>query len=173
MKRVILMGVVLFSLLFLAVFSLEAKDIGYYLELGQSYTAGEYTLKEGVITVEQKGTPVDGLQIIIPAGSYPEIQKFTVSYTVVKKAKVRDYVLSPLISITGPERPADGMLIVKIPCKVPSNSMAMVFFYDEQEKFTQGLPPAPRQEGYVTAMTRVLKDMVVVATKMSSRDLQR
>ncbi|MGE5308268.1 MAG: hypothetical protein ACM3OC_04220 [Deltaproteobacteria bacterium] len=146
----------------------SAKDVGYYLELGDTQTVGKYTLKDGVIKVDARGTPLDGMQVIVPPGSYPVEQVFTIKYTKVRKASVRDYVISPLITIEGPVVPADGLIIVKIPCKLPENTVAMVFFYDDQEKFTKALPPASKEKGYVTGMTRILKDMVVVATRTSS-----
>jgi hypothetical protein len=165
MKRLIVFSAILVSFLCLSN-TVIAKDIGYYLELGDSFTAGQFTLKEGVIRVEKKGSPVDGLQIIVPPGAYDTEQTFTIKFTQVKKFNVPDYVISPLISITGPQQPANGFLIIKIPCKVPANSQAVVFFYDDKDKFTDSLPPGPRDVGYVTAMTKVLKDMVVVAQKV-------
>lgn len=163
-------AVVLIACAFLSGVMAEAKDVGYYLESGDPSTVGQYTLKEGVIRVEKKGSPVDGMQVIIPPGVYEEAQSFTIQVSKIKKSKVPDFVLSPLISITGPGETANGLLIIKIPCKVPENSMAMVFFYDDTDKFTQALLPGPKEAGYVTAMTRDLKDMVVVGQKISRTD---
>ena len=144
---------------------LLAKDVGYYLELGDQVMVGQYTMKEGVLKVEKKGTLVDGLQVVIPPGTFSQEQTFTVSYVKVKKAHVRDYALSPLISISSEAEPA-AMVIIKIPCRVPDNTAALAFLYDDTLKFTEGLPLGPREPGYVTAMTRVLKNIVVVATKI-------
>jgi hypothetical protein len=146
----------------------SAKDVGYYLELGDTVTVGQYTLKEGVIRIEKKGTPIDGFQLIIPPGAFDAEQTFTVQYTKVVKSAVPDYVLSPLITVTGPAVPSNGFLIVKIPCRVPDNAQALIFLYDDKEKFTQSLIPGPKNAGYVTGMIRQLKDMVVVATKVDS-----
>lgn len=144
----------------------HAKDIGYSLELAEPRDAGEYPLKDGVIRVTQKGAAIEGFQLIVPPGAYDGTQIFTVQYRKVKSSNVPDYVLSPLISVSGPRVAANGFLIVKIPCRVPENSSALVFFYDDKDKFTEALPPGPKESGYVTAMTRQLKDMVVVASKV-------
>ena len=166
MKRLSVLAAVCAVIMSLTV-PLLAKDIGYYLELGDRVTVGQYTLKEGVLRVDKKGTQIDGMQVIIPPGTFPREETFTVSYVKVKKAHVRDYAISPLISISCDTRPA-GMVVVKIPCRVPDNTAAMAFLYDETEKFTEGLPLGPKEAGYVTAMTRVLENIVVVATKASS-----
>jgi|GEM_PF-5466530 len=146
---------------------LVAKDIGYYLELGDQVVVGQYTLKEGVIRVEKSGSLIDGLQVVIPPGTFTQDQTFTVSYVKVKKSHVRDYALSPLISITSDADPS-GMVIIKIPCRVPDNAAAMAFLYDATDKFTEALPSGPKEPGYVTAMTRVLRNIVVVGTKTTT-----
>lgn len=166
MKRLIVLAAACAVCLSLAA-PLIAKDIGYYLELGDRVVVGQYTLKEGILRVEKPGTLVDGLQVVIPPGTFPQEQTFTVSYVKVKKAHVRDYALSPLISIDSTTAPS-GMVIVKIPCRVPDNAAAMAFLYDETEKFTEALPSGPKDRGYVTAMTRVLKNIVVVGTKATT-----
>jgi hypothetical protein len=159
--------IVLIASFVLAFAPAGAKDIGYYLQTGEPVAAGQFTPKDGVVRVSKKGSPIDGFEIVIPSGSYEQPPVFTVSYRLIRKYQVPDHVISPLITVTGLQEPAKGYLIVKIPCKVPENSNALIFFYDEQEKFTRALPAAPKQAGYVTGMTRVFKDMVVVAQKIN------
>lgn len=151
----------------------EAKDVGYYLETGDTSVVGQYTLKEGMIRVEKKGSPVNGMQVIIPAGVYNEAQTFTIRVSKVLKYNVPDFVLSPLISITGPREPANGLMIVKIPCAVPENAAAMIFFYDPADKFTQALIPGPEEAGFVTGMTKKFKDLVVVGQKIKRKPASR
>ncbi len=167
MKRTTLALIALVVLPLLVLAAASAKDIGYFLQTGATIDAGQYTLQEGVLRIDKKGSALEGLQIIIPPGSYDVPQRFTVQYKVVRKSNVPDYVLSPLISITGPREPSKGFVIVKIPCKVPDNAYPAIFFYNEKDKFTGSLPPGPKEPGYVTGMTRVFRDMVVVAQKMS------
>jgi hypothetical protein len=167
MKRLSIFAITLFLFAFYAFPAAIAKDIWYSLELGESSIIGQYTLQEGEIRVGKKGSPLDGMKLIIPPGTYDVPQVFTISYRKVTKYNVPDYVLSPLITVSGPRDQANGFVIVKIPCKVPDNSAALVFFYDNKEKFTQSLPQGPAEAGYVTAMTKVFKDMVVVAQKRS------
>lgn len=96
----------------------------------------------GVIRVEKAGDALNGLEIMVPAGAFPESRAITVSEATVTAHTLGAEVqaLSPLITIRSAPGYAAAPVTVKIPVTVPDGHIAMGVLYDESRGKIEGLP---------------------------------
>ncbi|MBN1447595.1 MAG: IPT/TIG domain-containing protein [Bacteroidetes bacterium] len=123
--------------------------------------SGDIPPQGGMLTVSTPGTPVTGLQITVPAQSYPEERSFTVSYADILNHGFDEKVtvLSPLITFSNGGGYADSAMLIRIPIRLPAGQYAMAFFYDRDTHSLEGIP--------IVALT---DDAVYVATRHLASD---
>lgn len=118
-------------------------------------------IQGGTVDVMTPGTPVTGMQIMLPPQSYPDERTFSISYAEILNhgfdPKIR--ILSPLITLSNGGGYADSAMLIKIPIRLPAGYFAMAFFYDRDTKTLEGIP--------IIALT---DDAVYVATQHLATD---
>ncbi len=128
------------------------------INVGPTVDAGSITIGPGggTFTVSKPGTPVDGMQIIVPSNAYPETRTFSVSYATIQSHQLGEYFnpVSPLIKISNGGGYSDLGMKVKVPVHVPSGYFAMGFFYDEITGKLEGLPVEALDSNSITVSTR-------------------
>jgi hypothetical protein len=116
----------------------------------------------GTVQVSQPGTPVTGLGITVPQGSYTSTREFVVSYApVTGHGMGEDFTpLTPLITVQNGGGYADEPMTLCIPINLPPDHFAMAFFYDHVTGELEGIPPV-----------RLDRDMICVATRHFSQEI--
>lgn len=117
----------------------------------------------GKVLIEDKTSPIAGLEIDIPADSYKENREFKVFYSPVSSHTFGEYFnpVTPLISIDNGGGYSEEFMQVKIPVKVPADSFAMGFIYDSKTGALEGLPIISQDENFMTVATRHFTDIIV------------
>ncbi|NLB44664.1 MAG: zinc ribbon domain-containing protein [Clostridiaceae bacterium] len=114
--------------------SLPYRDTGQRLKLGRSVKLLEQdVLSSGAtLTVSDADHALTGLEIKVPAGSYPDTIHFTVTeITVLANGLDRDLILlTPLLQVENGGAYASGLVTVRLPCQVPDDHLAVGFYYD-------------------------------------------
>ncbi|HOJ04704.1 MAG TPA: hypothetical protein PK916_11965 [Bacteroidota bacterium] len=104
--------------------------------------SGTVTSQGGTIKVVGAGTPLTGLEIVVPKQAFTDARSFTVSYSPILNHGFDDKVkvLSPLITISNGGGYADSVMLVKIPIQLPPGYFAMAFFIDRDTRTLEGIP---------------------------------
>jgi hypothetical protein len=110
----------------------------------------------GVISVKSADSSINGLKITVPSVAYTIDKNFNISYAnIIKHSFGANFnPISPLIKISNNGGYSNDIMIIKVPCKVPSGSFAMGFFYDEKSGKLEGLPIISFDSNSVTIATR-------------------
>lgn len=128
------------------------------LTLGESVDAASSVIANsgGTVSVSKSGSPVDGMTITVPPGSYVDPRTFSISYASITGHKFgTDFnPISPLITITNGGGYADSPMVVRVPCHVPVGNFAMAFVFDEATGQLEGLPLIACDSNGVTFQTR-------------------
>lgn len=110
----------------------------------------------GVIKVAKPGTPVDGMEIVIPDSSYSSGQTFLISYAEIESHKFGEYFnpISPMITITCDGGYARELMSLKIPVNIPEGYIAVGFYFDESTGKLEGIPVDHCTPDSITLQTR-------------------
>lgn len=110
----------------------------------------------GTIRVEKTGDPLDGLEIVVPAGALSENWNMVVSEAAVTSHSLGTNVniISPLITVKNVSGYASEPITVKIPVTIPSGYIAMGVLYNETTGKIEGLPLLELTETSVTVGLR-------------------
>jgi len=110
----------------------------------------------GIIKVDNPDAPIDGMEITIPANSFPSGQTFKVSYSEIKSHDFGQYInpISPMITVTSDGGYSNDGMRVKIPIKLPAGHFAMGFLYDEKTGKLEGMPIESLDNNFITVDTR-------------------
>ena len=99
---------------------------------GSSITGSSYVIDStgGTINVSLPGSPIDGMQIIVPSHSFSTARTFKISYSLIKSHTLGQYFnpISPMISVTCGGGYSKNGMTVKIPIVLPAGHFAMGFF---------------------------------------------
>lgn len=106
----------------------------------------------GVVEVTKPGDPLDGFVISVPPNSYADSRTFKVSSAPITRQTFGDDIdpISPMITVENGGGYADGVMYVRVPVKVPEDSFAMGFIYDEKTGQLTGIPLATADAESVT-----------------------
>jgi uncharacterized protein (TIGR02145 family) len=110
----------------------------------------------GSIKVSKPGTPVDGMEIVIPDSSYPSGQTIKISYAEIQSHKFGEYFnpISPMITIACDGGYANELLSITIPVKIPAGHIAIGFYLDESTGKLEGIPFKSITSNSITLLTR-------------------
>lgn len=108
------------------------------------------------IKISKPDTPVDGMEITIPANSFTSVQTVTVSYSEIKSHKFGQYFnpISPMITIACDGGYSNTIMSVTIPVKVPEGQIAIGFFLDDVTGKLEGIPFESVTSNSITLLTR-------------------
>lgn len=109
----------------------------------------------GTITVSLPGSPVDGMQIIVPPNSFSSTTTFTISYSPIKSHSLGQYFnpISPMISVSCDGGYSKYGMTMKIPINLPAVHFAMGFLYDENTGSVEGLPIESLGSDFISIVT--------------------
>ncbi len=110
----------------------------------------------GVVTIDRPDSPIKGLAISVPSGSYADEREFTVGYAAVEGHELGQYFnpISPLITIGNGGGYSDEVMELTIPVEIPPGHFAMAWLYNERTGEVEALPPIAQDEHSITVMTR-------------------
>jgi hypothetical protein len=110
----------------------------------------------GSIKVSKPGTPVDAMEILVPANSFTSSQTFKVSYSEIQSHHLGANFnpISPMISIACDGGYSATPMQVTVPIKLPEGHFAMGYFYDEATGKLEGLPVLKLSSTSITVCTR-------------------
>lgn len=110
----------------------------------------------GTVTISRDGSPINGLSISIPAGSYKETREFSIAYAAVEGHDLGQYFqpISPLITIGNGGGYSDQVMKLTIPVEIPAGHFAMAWLYNERTGEVEALPPLAQDAHSITVMTR-------------------
>jgi hypothetical protein len=96
----------------------------------------------GTVSVSGTGTPVDGLSVEVPEGSFPADQIVAVAWAPLSGTDPTGLVTpaSPLIRIDDGGKYSDDIITVTVPASIPDGWFAMGFYRDPSTGRLEGLP---------------------------------
>lgn len=109
----------------------------------------------GTVRVISADPYVNGMEIQVPANSYPDARIFTVSFATIKSHEFGEFFrpITPLITISNGGGYADSMLTLKIPVAIADSVYPLAFFYDDENEILEGLPVIAYDKQSVTIGT--------------------
>jgi len=148
----------------------EARDGD--IEVGQKVEAATGSVGPGgaTITVDQPGSPIDGMEMTVPANAYTNTRQCKISYAPVTEHTFGpDFnPVSPLISVENGGGYADDIITLQIPVQIPDGHFAMAFYYDDEKGRLEGIPAVAETGSSITIATRHFSDIVVSSIPVSA-----
>lgn len=131
------------------------------LRLGGSQTVLEASVDAGGGAVAIRRGPLTGLTVEVPPGAYDDTTPFTVTLTEIDGATFGRAVrpLSPLVTIDNGGAFSDEILTVRVPVRVPEDTFAMGFLYEDGA--LEALPLVDLGPDHVTIATRHFSSFVI------------
>ena len=128
------------------------------IEIGSTVEVASSTISTsgGSIKVAKPDTPVDGMEITIPANSFTTPQSFKVSYSEIKSHDFGQNFspISPMITIAYDGGYSNDLMKVSIPVKVPEGHIPLGFYLDETTGKLEGIPVQNYSSNSITLLTR-------------------
>jgi hypothetical protein len=123
----------------------------------------------GELEVLGTQTPLEGLSIIVPEGSYSDAREFSVSYANITSHELGSYFnpISPLIEITNGGAYADKFMKLKIPLSPHPGYFRMAFYYDTKTGELEGIPLIKSEDSSITVGLRHFSFIVVTEIQKS------
>ena len=121
------------------------------------------------VKIAKPGTPVDGIEIAIPANSFSSNPSLKVSYAEIKSHQLGANFnpISPIISISCDGGYSNGLMSLTIPVKVPTGHIPLGFYLDETTGKLEGIPVNSYTATSITLLTRHF----LPANKLKSGDI--
>lgn len=110
----------------------------------------------GTVTVEKPGDPLDGLELVVPAGAYPEARQFNISCAPVTGHSFGQYFnpATPLIIVENGGQYSAELMTMRIPVDIPPDHFAMAFYYDAEAGTLEGIPFSSIEFDSITIVTK-------------------
>ncbi len=110
----------------------------------------------GSIKIAKPGTPVDGMEIAIPAKAYASGQNFKVSYSEIKSHNLGTNFnpVSPMITVTSDLGYSSELMSITIPIKITTGQIPLGFYLDDTTGKLEGIPVLSYTANSVTLLTR-------------------
>jgi hypothetical protein len=131
---------------------LQNLTTGTFTDLSTS-TIGQ---SGAVIKISKPGTPVDGLQITVPANAYTTNPTLKIAYAEVKSHQFGSNFnpISPLISISLDGGYSNELMSVTIPVTIPAGHIPLGFYVDNVTGKLEGIPFSSIGANSITLLTR-------------------
>lgn len=116
----------------------------------------------GTIIVDQPGSPVDGLELVVPENAYDNSREYEISYRPVEEHSFGPEFnpVSPVVSIENGGGYSEEVLTLTIPVEVPEGHFAMAFYYDVEKGTLEGIPAISATDSSLTLVTRHFTDII-------------
>ncbi len=115
------------------------------------------------IRVNRPDSPLHGMEITVPEGSYPEETYFSVSYRPIESysGDPNFQPVTPLITIANGGTYSDRVISVKIPVEIQDGFHYMAFYYDEDTGRLEGIPELDHDDHSLTIATRHFSNILI------------
>ena len=116
-----------------------------------------------VVSFNDVGHVLDGLNLKIPADSYAEDTNVTIAYRPIEDVSDNSnfHPASPLIIIDNGGAYANEVMELTIPVEMEAGYHYMAFYYDEANGTLEGIPEVRHDEHSITILTRHFSDIVL------------
>jgi len=123
----------------------------------------------GVISINNKNSQIDGLELTVSKGAYANDTLFKISTSIIKNHGFGDLFnpITPLITVDNGHGFANMPMTVKIPIKKTDDEFVMAFFYDSTSGKFEGIPTLNEDNVSITIITTHFSDFVVTKVKKS------
>jgi len=110
----------------------------------------------GTITVSMPGTPVDGLEVVVPDSAYASSETFTITYADIKSHSFGSNFnpISPMITIKCDGGYSDKLINVTVPVTIPAGHIPIGFMVDMSTGKLEGIPVESVTSNSITLSTR-------------------
>ena len=110
----------------------------------------------GSIKISNPETPVNGMEINIPANSFSSGQTVKVSYSEIKSHQFGQYFnpISPMITVSCDGGYSNDLMSITIPVSIPEGHIPLGFFLDETTGKLEGIPFKSITANSITLLTR-------------------
>ncbi len=117
----------------------------------------------GQLEISGSASPLEGLQIKVPADAYTDSREFKVAYSKIVSHDLGQYFnpVSPLIEIENGGDLANKMMNLRIPAPESSGKVRMAFYYDKSSGELEGIPIVRSTPEYVELAVRHFSLVVV------------
>ncbi|MEI7423911.1 MAG: PKD domain-containing protein [Prolixibacteraceae bacterium] len=132
--------------------------------VSKNMTTGSFTevsnstvgLSGATVKIAKPGTPVDGIEIAIPANSFSSSLSLKVAYAEIKSHQfgANFNPISPIISITCDGGYSNELMSITIPVKIPVGHIPLGFYLDETTGKLEGIPFKSITANSITLLTR-------------------
>lgn len=117
----------------------------------------------GLIQINETGSPLEGMEIEVPDGSYNEEKEFRISYSDITSHEFGSLFtpVSPLIHIENGGEIANQLIRVKFPVPVHPGFYRMAFYYDRPSGELEGISVIQNGEDYMEVSLRHFSLIVI------------
>jgi hypothetical protein len=133
--------------------------------LGKAAAAASAKVPEsgGTISITETNSPIQGLKIVIPSGSYSGTRNFEISYAAVEKHTFGEAFnpVTPLITIENGGGYAGEIMEVTLPLQPQPDSFTMGFLYDAKTGTLEGLPVLAIDGSSITLGVRHFSNVIL------------
>ncbi len=118
--------------------------------------AGSVPSSGGTVTVNKPDSPINGLEVVVPAGAYTAPVDFTISAAPIEKQTFGPDCnpLTPMITVDGAVELSGEIMKVTVPVTVPEGQFAMGFIYDADTNKLMGMNTVAQDAASITIATR-------------------
>jgi hypothetical protein len=110
----------------------------------------------GTISVAAPGSSIDGMEIVVPQGSFATLTDFNISTSEITSHSFGNYFIpaTPLITIDNGGSYAEKVMEITIPLNIPEGHIPIGFFYDKISGKLRGIPFKDYTSSSITLLTR-------------------
>jgi hypothetical protein len=135
------------------------------ISLGKTVDAASASISPGggKITVNQADSLINGLEMMIPSGSFENQRNFKISCAPIEKHSFgEDFSpITPLITVENGGVYSSEDMLVTIPVIIPEGKFAMGFLYNDKTKILEGMPLMAENAVSITVATRHFSSFVI------------
>ena len=109
----------------------------------------------GTVIAQDPASPLNGLELSVPAGAYPSTLQVNISYAPVVEHTFGEHFqpVTPLIIVENGGQYSEELMTVRIPVDIPADYFAMAFYYDDEAGTLEGIPSSVEGDS-ITIVTR-------------------
>jgi len=110
----------------------------------------------GTVTVNDPSSEIDGMEIMVPEGSYSNSRTFKITTATITSHNLGEYFnpITPLIQIENGSGYADSIMEITIPISIEDGEIPLGFYYDEITGRLEAFPVKDYTNNSITLLTR-------------------
>jgi len=110
------------------------------------------TTSGGTVKVSQTGSPLNGLELVIPPSSFSSDQNIEIACSEIQSHDLGEFFnpVTPLISITTEELYSNHPMELKIPVSLEDGQFGVAYLFNPDDGELEALPTISEGDGYLT-----------------------